>query len=391
MSDHGIAGLAWDHRRCWGPLEADASRMAKSGGPDVSWRRRSLFSFGEGDLGELVPDNDLLVFDHPFTGDVARRGLMMDLAPFLTDADTAMLRENAVGRSFDSYAFEGGLYGLPIDAAATTSAWRADLLERLDVAAPESFEDVLALGVRARNRDLWMAWAAKPTDLMCAYVAMMASLGVDPGRTDGPFVPFDMSKDVLARILELRKVIHPGSFTWNPIQLFDHMTTEDDVVYTPYAFNYITYACLPQRALTFGSPPRLHADITPRGLLGGAGLGISMHCENPRTAFDYAMRLVAPGFQATHYVADGGQPGMRPAWVSPDCDEAANGFFSGCLPAIERAYLRPNLPGFVDFFHEATMRFAAVVNEGASHDDYWRWQTGAYDALRAGRRVAAAE
>jgi multiple sugar transport system substrate-binding protein len=218
---------------------------------------------------------------------------------------------------------------------------------------------------------------------------MIASQGYDAGREAGPFVPADLSEETVARIKELRRVIHPKSFEWNPIQLFDHMTTHDDVVYTPYAFNYVNYACLEARPLNFGSPPRLSQKIRPRGLLGGAGIGISSRSKNPEAAFRYAMRLVDPAFQASDYVANGGQPGMRSAWVSPDCDRMTNGFFSSCLQAMDDAYLRPNLPGFVGFFHEATLRFAAVIAEDDTHADYWAWQTETYEKMRADRKAAA--
>ena len=391
MSTTTISGMAWDHRRCWGPLDADVDRARAEDGLEIRWDRRSLYSFGEGDLRPFVDRHDLVIFDHPFVGDIARDGLMLDLADFLTPADMTVFRQLNVGASFRSYEFEGGVYGLPIDSAATTSAWRADLMEAGGFEVPVTLEDVIALGRNARARDKWIAWAAKPTDLMCAYIAMIASWGVDVGRMAGPFVPRDMSEAAIARIMELREVIHPDSFVWNPIQLFDHMTSQDDVLFTPYAFNYITYATCGSRALTFGPPPRLSDRIRPRGLLGGAGIGISARSANPEAAFRYAMTLVSPAFQAGPYVANGGQPGMRSAWLSTECDAATNGFFSNCLQAMDDAYLRPTLPGFVGFFHEATLRLAAVVNEGASHAAFFDWQTDTYDALRAGRRSAAAE
>lgn len=388
MTEDKIKGIAWDHRRCWGPLDADGAHLRRTGGPAVSWARRSLFSFGEEDLEEFCDAADLVVFDYPFSGDVATRGLMHNLLDWLDAADIEMFETNAVGASFKSYFYDGGLYGLPVDAAATTAAWRPDLMADLGLSVPQNFADVLALGQEARARGKQIAWAAKPTDLLCGYVAISASLGYGPGQEDGPFTPFDLSEELVARIMQLREVIDPRSFSWNPIQLFEHMTSADDILYTPYAFNYINYGTLAQRRLSFGAAPR-HGEGPARGLLGGAGIGISTRAADPMRAFDYAMRLVAPAFQAGSYVANGGQPGMRSAWLSPECDRQTNGFFSNCLTAMDDAFLRPNVPGFVPFFHEATERLAAVVNEGASHRDYWQWQTDAYAAIAEPRRVAA--
>ena len=80
---------------------------------------------------------------------------------------------------------------------------------------------------------------------------------------------------------------------------------------------------------------------------------------------------------------------MRSAWVSSDCDQATNGFFSGCLQAMDEAYLRPNVPGFVGFFHDATLKLAAVIAEEKTHDEYWAWQAETYDQITADSKVAA--
>ncbi|MEO1226759.1 MAG: ABC transporter substrate-binding protein, partial [Pseudomonadota bacterium] len=80
-----LRGLAWDHRRCWGPLEASVPAY-RALQPDiqVAWNRRSLWEFGEGRLDGPAADYDLVIYDHPFVGEVARDGLMLDLMRFLS-------------------------------------------------------------------------------------------------------------------------------------------------------------------------------------------------------------------------------------------------------------------------------------------------------------------
>lgn len=368
-----LCGVAWDHRRCWGPLEDD---------PAVRWSRRSLYSFGEGDLSEFTPTNDLIIYDHPFTGDVARNGLMLDLLPYLSASDINMLEGNQVGQSYKSYFFEGGLYALPIDAAAVTAAWRPDLLSEVNADVPETLDDVVSLGQKMRAVGKWVGWAAKPTDLMCSYVTIAASLGAAPGRENGPFVSREVSLQVLDLMRRLAEIAHPHSMTWNPIQLFDYMSANDDIVYTPFAFNYVNYATAESRQLSFGSVPRAATGMLARGLLGGAGIAVSAQSKNPEVAAAQALRLVLPEFQAGEYVRKGGQPGMRAAWISDDADARTNGFLSGCLPAMDAAYLRPNIPGFVPFFHDATYEITKAVTGEITHEDFWAWLTETYDALR---------
>lgn len=369
-----LCGVAWDHRRCWGPLVND---------PVVQWSRRSLYSFGEGDLSEFTPQNDLIIYDHPFTGDIARDGLMLDLLPYLSAADIEMLENNQVGQSYKSYFFEGGLYALPIDAAAVTAAWRPDLLAEINADVPDTLDDVVSLGIAAKAKDKWVGWAAKPTDLMCSYVTIAASLGAAPGQDDGPFLSREISLQVVELMRRLAEVAHPSSMTWNPIQMFDYMSASDDIVYTPFAFNYVNYATASERQLRFASVPRAAAGLQARGLLGGAGIAVSAQSKNPEAAVAQALRLVDPAFQAGDYVRKSGQPGMRAAWVSSEADAATNGFLSGCLPAMDAAYLRPNIPGFVPFFHDATHEITKAVTGEITHEAFWSWQTTTYDALRA--------
>ncbi|WP_168770606.1 ABC transporter substrate-binding protein [Flavimaricola marinus] len=351
--------------------------------PVVQWSRRSLYSFGEGDLSEFTPENDLIIYDHPFTGDIARDGLMLDLLPYLSAEDIEMLENNQVGQSYKSYFFEGGLYALPIDAAAVTAAWRPDLLAEINADVPDTLDDVVSLGIEAKAKSKWVGWAAKPTDLMCSYVTIAASLGAAPGQDDGPFLSREISLQVVELMRRLAEVAHPSSMTWNPIQLFDYMSASDDIVYTPFAFNYVNYATASERQLRFASVPRAAAGLQARGLLGGAGIAVSAQSKNPEAAVAQALRLVDPAFQAGDYVRKGGQPGMRSAWVSREADAATNGFLSGCLPAMDAAFLRPNIPGFVPFFHDATHEITKAVTGEITHEAFWSWQTTTYDALRA--------
>jgi multiple sugar transport system substrate-binding protein len=374
--------VAWEHRRCWGPLEADAKVSARKTGTHVGWNRRSLFSFGEGDLGEFVDANDLIIFDHPFSGEASRRGLLLDLRSFLSQNEIEMLERNRVGASYESYHFENGIWGLPIDTAATVASWRSDLLRILGAEVPNTIDDVFDIANLARKQGNWVAWAAKPTDLFCTYMTMLASLGIEVGKLGAQFCPQVESAYIVDKMIELLGIVHPKSSSWNPIQLYSHMSTNDDVVYSPYAFNYVNYSVANVRSIRFGTAPRMVLDLPARGLLAGAGIGISAKSKHAKVAFEYAMRLIDPKFQATDYVANGGQPGMRSAWTSTECNRLTNGFFSDCLQALDTAFLRPNIPGFVDFFHLGTQRLAHVVYDDGNHRDFWQWLVASYDDLQ---------
>lgn len=374
-----IRGIAWDHRRCWGPLDASIPEWEAATGDRVIWDRRSLYSFGEGDLGDYATRHDLVIYDHPFVGDAATKGWLLDLTPFL-GADVATFEADSVGASWRSYDFAGGIWALPIDTAAQTGAWRPDLMARAGEEIPETLDEVIALAGRLKAKGMAVGWPAIPTDMLCTYFSILASLGADPGRDDGPFVTPDLSRTAVDALLRLLAVAHPASTGWNPIRCLDHMSATDEVAYVPWLFNYVNYAT--EGRVRFGAAPRVVPHLPARTILGGAGIGISTSCANPEAAFAYALHLSRPAFQASAYVDHGGQPGSRTAWTSDHANAVTNGFFRDTLPVLDAAWLRPTRPGFLALFHSANTRLATVLTEGAPVDEFTRYLNDGYDRLR---------
>jgi len=380
-----ITGIAWDHRRCWGPLEASVEPYQALTGEEVHWDRRSLYSFGEGDLGSFAAKYDLVIYDHPFCGDIRVNGWLHDLSQFLTDEQRKQFDGDEVGASWRSYANGGGIWGLPIDTAAQTSARRQDLLDRHGFAVPATLEEVRKLAGHGAAKGVHVGWPAVPTDLMCSLVSIAASLGLNPGHGPAAFLSVSDVEHVVDELKALAAVVHPLSRQWNPIRCLDHMAANDDVAYVPYLFNYVNYASgNAERRITFGSPPAARAGLQPRTILGGAGIGISVHAKDPKAAFDYAMWLCSPQYQAGDYVKFGGQPGSRAAWTSASCNALTGNFFADTLSTLENSYLRPTHPGFVPFFHDATLKLAEVVFEGAPVRDFADFLNSTYDRVRAG-------
>jgi multiple sugar transport system substrate-binding protein len=378
-----ITGIAWDHRRCWGPLDASVERYRRLANEDVRWDRRTLYSFGEGDLGTYVDDYDLVIYDHPFVGDAGKNGWILDLNPFLSATQKARFATDEVGASWKSYAYSGGVWGLPVDTAAQTAAWRSDLLEKAGLAVPKSLDDLLVFATAARAHGLWIGWPAVPTDLMCTLVSLAASIGLSPGHADGDFLSAADAEVVVGHLKALAKIAHPESREWNPIRCLNHMASGDDVAYAPYLFNYVNYSSdSTARAITFGAAPVVAKGLPARTLLGGAGIGISAKSKNPKVAFDYAMWLCSPEYQSGDYVKFGGQPGSRAAWTSDTCNAMTGNFFKNTLPVMDAAYLRPTHPGFVPFFHEATLKLTAVVFDGAPLCSFVDWLNQSYDRIR---------
>ncbi|MDW6020301.1 extracellular solute-binding protein [Mesorhizobium sp. BAC0120] len=355
-----IRGLAWDHRRCWGPLDASVTPY-RAANPDIriTWDRRSLYEFGEGRIEDVVRQYDLVIFDHPFIGDIASAGLMVPFDRYLSEADRRRFEADSVGASWRSYQALGRQWALPIDAAAQVAAYRPDLLLPYAEQLPTTEKEVKELGRRLRRDGKWIGLPLVPTDAMCLVVSLAAG-GGEPIGTGGGFLPCQSIERIIATLREFAELAHPKSREWNPIRCYDHMIANDDVVYVPYAFGYVNYASRQEAPLlAFGDIPA----TPPSGaLLGGAGIGVSAFSANPDAAAAYALFLCSEEYQRTDYLAHGGQPGSRAAWTDAAANELTRGFFRDTLATLSQSYLRPTHPGFVDFFRSATHQVVAAID-----------------------------
>jgi multiple sugar transport system substrate-binding protein len=362
-----LRGIAWDHPRCTLPLEASlVPWRERCPDVEVTWERRSLFSFGEGHIEDQAAAYDLIIYDHPFVGQVAESALMLDLSRVLAPDAVDELRAESLGPSFQSYEWAGGLWALPLDAASQVSAYRPDVVEE----PPRSLDEVEALAARLGRKGLGTVTPLKQIDVFCLLLTLAASLG-HPVQGDDPEVMADAVWDeCLALLRRLHRLAVPGSERMNPIEAFDLMAHGNSVAYAPYLFGYSNYARTGPGAaggrLVLAADMPGAASTSPAGsCIGGAGLGVSAQCGHPEEAAAYARFLCEPATQAGLYVLSGGQPAARSAWVSEAANATASGFFGATLATLDSAYLRPRFPGFMEAARAAGPRLVAHLAEDA--------------------------
>jgi len=349
-----LRGLAWDHRRCWGPLDASVAAYREQHPElDIIWDRRSLYEFGEGALDSVIAAYDLVVFDHPFIGEIAKNGLMVPFDDHLSAAEKAHFDNDSVGKSWKSYESHGLHWALPIDAACQVAAYRPDLMGAYGE-VPASHEDTVALGHRLRRDGKWLGLPWVPTDAMCLLLTLSA-----PDADAEDFISRADVEQAVGQLRELVALSHPKSREWNPIRCYDHMIANDDVVYVPFAFGYVNYASRQEQPhLRFANIP---TPGSAGALLGGAGIGVSASSKHRKAAIDYARYLCRPEYQRGDYVTAGGQPGSLAAWEDESANRFSRSFFRDTLATIQVSYLRPTHAGFLTFFREAAPRVVAAI------------------------------
>jgi multiple sugar transport system substrate-binding protein len=350
-----LRGTTWDHPRAYSPLLALAAEHDAAGLPSVQWDVRSLAAFADQPLEELVDTYDLLVFDHPFIGHAAARGLLVDLSPWLE------LPVPAIGRSTESYTWGTGTYALPLDAACHVSVLHDRLAGELGWELPARWADV-ADEFQARHRagGPYLAIAGAPIDLWCLLVTLLAAEHPDPFGHE--LADQDTVEQAITLIATLARWSHPAARDWNPIGLLEHMASHRDLLASPALFGYINYATPGFRPfqLAFDAPP-LGSLGQLGSVLGGAGIAVSASSRHPEAAFEVAEWLTSADVQSGPYLQHGGQPAHLLAWHDAEAPPGVADFLANTLGTTHAALLRPRWPGFIDFSNRAaqTLRRSA--------------------------------
>lgn len=344
-----LRGITWNHTRGYAPMAVTAQVYAdRFGDVEVEWERRSLWAFGEQPLDELIATYDLLVIDHPLIGWAAENKAFL---PFDEVAG------QAVGRSQESYFYQGRHYALAIDAACQVAAARPDLLEAAGVAVPKTWPEVFELARRTGQ----VAVPLNAIDVWSCFLTLCAHY--DAPACGQELADRDTALRALELLTELADAVPDWCRTANPIATLTRMSTTDEVLYCPLAYGYTNYSRdgYADRTLTFHDIPCVPGHSPSGSCLGGAGLAVSAGSSNAEAAIAYARWVASPPIQRTEYLRAGGQPAARAAWYDAEADRLAGGFFSGTRTTIESAYLRPRHPAFPEFQTRAAVQLREVV------------------------------
>jgi multiple sugar transport system substrate-binding protein len=365
-----LRGITWNHVRGLGGLAATAAAYAEVR-PDVrvEWTTRSLQAFADQPLDQLARRFDLLYVDHPAIGYAVEHECLVPLDGSLEPAFLQSHAADSVGRSAESYVWQGRRWALATDAAAQVAAYRADLLGGAGLEIPRTWDEVIRAADQLRRHGMAIAMPCIPVDAFCAFLAICVSLGEEPLRAADRAVSRETGREALEILRSTVARSHPSSSEWNPPGLLEHMATADDVAYCPLAFGYSNYARdgFRPHVLRAAPGPAGH-DGLPRGTLGGAGLAVSSHGTAVEEAVRYAAFAADPRTQRTVYFSGGGQPGLRSAWTDDDVNEASSNFFRDTLPAMEAAYLRPRHDGFLDVQDQGGRLLHRWLTDGGAPD-----------------------
>ncbi len=346
MKKNVLKGVTWDHSRGFTPMVATAQRFGELHSDiEIHWEKRTLQDFADKPIAQLTKEYDLLVIDHPWAGFAAKNKTLLPLEQYLDKDIMSDLSTHSVGRSFESYSYDGGQWALPIDAAAPVASFRPDLIEEKGIKIPQTYKDLLELAEKGG-----VVVPAIPIDSLMNFYMFCSTLGEEPFRSKEQIV----SKEIGVKALQLHKTLldkcDTRCFDWNPIKVYEMMTQTDEFVYCPFAYGYVNYAKkgYAPHLLHYGNLVALQGH-TLRSTLGGTGIAVSAEVSHTDAAVSYLEYLVSSECQQTLFFNAGGQSAHALAWESEEVNNQCHHFFSNTYSTLSGSYLRPRYNGYLDF------------------------------------------
>jgi multiple sugar transport system substrate-binding protein len=361
MATH-LKGISWNHSRGITPLLAAAQRYSElHPGVRVEWQIRSLQEFADFPIEQLTTQFDLLIIDHPWVGCAAATNCVLPLNEYLPQEYFDDQLQNSVGRSHESYNYDGKQWALAIDAATPAASYRKDLFEKNNRALPQSWNDVIALAAEGK-----VAVPAIPIDLLMNFYTFCIAHDETPFQSEEEVVDIETGIQAIETMKELYGLVDKKMFTCNPIAVAELMSSTDDYWYCPFAYCYSNYS-----RNGYANKLLHYTDVVSfvnkklQTTIGGTGLAVSAFSKNKKEAVDFAAWVVSGAVQQTIYVQNGGQPGHLSAWKNSEANRLTHNFFTTVLPVMENGYIRPRYNGYLHFQdHAGTPLQKCLMEDG---------------------------
>lgn len=339
-----LTGITWDHPRGHDPLIASSALYEKLFGIKVKWEKRSLTNFGDQSLARLADRFDLLIIDHPHAGVAYETKCLFPLDELLPKEKINELESQSAGPGFLSYNYKKKQWALPVDAAMQCSVNRPDLLG--DAEVPKNWAEVFELTDLLKKKNLQVGMALCPTDSLCSFLTITAQLGSPIKKGNEILVNRETGLQSLKLMRRMRDNFHENSLGWSPIQLYDYMSTHDNIAYAPLVFCYTNYSRdgFRKNRLSYRNAPGIK-----NAVLGGAGIAVSAKSKYLHEAAQYAAWICSAEIQKTIYVREQGQPGNIVAWQDDFANGLTNNFFLNTMDTLQNAFVRPRYSGWPAF------------------------------------------
>jgi multiple sugar transport system substrate-binding protein len=362
-----LKGITWNHSRGFTSVVATAQRFTElNPNVDITWDKRSLQAFADEPINELAKRFDLLIIDHPWAGFAGKTKVILPLDEHLPKELMSNLASNSVGRSHESYSSNGHQWALAVDAATPVAASRPDLFKDKGLELPETYDELLGLAKQGL-----VIMPGIPQDTLMNFYMMCCTLGEDVCISQEQVVSEKIGVQALQLLRALAVEMDPEIFNWNPIKVYEAMTTTDDYAYCPWAYGYSNYSRkgYARKLLHFHDMININGHGRAISTLGGTGLAVSADTKALEAAMKYVEYVGSEACQKTVFFDGGGQPGHRKAWEDEHTNNSTANFFKNTLAALDRAFLRPRYNGHMYFQDRAGAPIRDYLMQGGNEKE----------------------
>jgi len=343
-----LKGITWDHSRGFTPLVATAQRYTEQN-PDIEivWEKRSLQAFADIPVEALSKEYDLLVIDHPHIGESSHSQSLVPIDCHLPNDFLVDQKKNQVGKSHDSYFYEGHQWALALDAATPVASWRQDQFSKLGLKLPANWVELLELAKQG-----YVGLPAIPVDSLMNFYSLCLDQNDTLFTNKEIIVDEKTGIHAMEMLKELVGYCNQKFTKKNPIQVYETLVNDlEKEIYCPFAYGYTNYSRkgYVQNILTFGNVIKGPSGKSLQTVIGGAGIALSNNCSEKDAAVDYIQYIMSPQCQSTSYFDNGGQPGHRQAWINPETNKKCSNFFFNTMETLDNSYMRPRYNGYMHF------------------------------------------
>lgn len=357
-----LKGITWAHSRGYTSIAAVSQRFCElHNNVEIVWEKRSLQEFADAPIENLAKEYDFLIIDHPWAGFAVSTGILLPLNKYFTYEYLNEQEKSSVGKSHISYEFDGVQSALAIDAAAPIAVYRPDYFEKTSEKLPDTFDDVLSLAKKKA-----VAYAGIPINLLMDFYMFCNTL-TDDFFTDEYVVKFDIGTQALESMRELASYCTKEIYNWDPIQVHEKLSGDNELYYCPFAYGYSNYSRegYSKHLLKAGNVVAYQNKLL-KTVLGGTGLAVSSKCSQIDIAVEFAAYAASGIIQRTLFFDCGGQPGHRSAWTDSETNRRSLNFFADTLQTLDISYMRPRYSGYLYFQDNAGDYVQDYVKNGGN-------------------------
>ena len=361
-----LKGIAWNNTRGFTSVVATAQRFEELN-PEIriTWEKRSLQAFADATMEELTAKYDLLIMDNPHVSIAARDKCLLPFDDYLRAEFIQCQADNSVGKSHASYNVDGKQWTLAIDAATPVATWREDLMQKHDLKVPQTWEELLTLAKTGH-----VAFASIPIDTLMHFYMFCKSLGAPVFQQADEVAPRSIMIKAIEMHKQLLELCPNYCLEMNPIAIAEHMTTTDEIAYSPFNYGYSNYSKenYAKHTLKAGGLVAFNGERLC-STLGGAGIAVSANTKHAEATMKYCEFTASAESQKGFYFDFGGQPGFREAWLDERVNKLSNDFFRDTLQTLDESTMRPQYYGYMHFQDEASPVIFDAISEKISVED----------------------